>query len=266
MDSIPVIFVHSGYFEWMPQVIKQAARYNKDVYLVSDSHGELPCVFNITDYQIDLPQFDKAYVNLSGNPRWFELACFMRWFVLYRFMEKHQIDVCFHPDSDVLMYANVTEEFWGKFSSYDITLIKGSCGASTFITLDRVRSLCEFFLSVYTEKGTTFQWLADMYADFQRQCLDGGVCDMTLLKLYVARYAIPFAEMTNIVNGVAYDHVLRESDGFDMQGNRKYLEFRNGLPYARLMNGEYVRMATLHLQGDHDKLIPGFLEMSNVLG
>lgn len=263
LDNIPIVFIHTGEFQWLGEVVEQASKQNKVMVLADERYAELPNSYNVHEFDKYVKMFDSVYVNLSSNGRWFEFAAFCRWFRLYEFMERNNIPIAFHPDTDVLIYCDVTDEYYKKFSAYDLTLIKGSCGASTFVTLDRVRSFCEYVLNIYMEHGTTFIAFTDMFAQFQRNNQDGGICDMTLWQSYRNRFSVPFAEMTDIINGETYDHTMKDVLEWDDQKNRKFIEFRKGIPYARHMpDREMIRMMSLHFQGQTDESIPYFMEIA----
>jgi len=264
MVEIPVVFIHSGEFRWFREVVEQAERAgNRVLVLADEKYAELPNSYNVHEFDKYVNWFDSVYVNLSSNGRWFEFAAFCRWFRLYEFMLRNNIPIAFHPDTDVLIYANVTEEYRKKFSQYDLTLIKGACGASTFITLERVKSFCEYVINIYMERGTTFAAFTDMFAQFQRNNQDGGICDMTLWQSYRNRFSVPFAEMTDIINGETYDHTMKDMSDYDDQNNHKFIQFRNGVPYARHMpDRKDIRMMTLHFQGQTDETIPEFIAMA----
>lgn len=266
MGNLPIVLIHTGQFKWMPAVISQVREHgNENIFLIGDSnYKDFEEYCPIEDYLQEFELFERIFVNLSSNNRGFELACFRRWFVLYRFMKENQIPLCFHPDTDVLIYCDLTKEYFNKFMECDLTLIKGYCGASTFITVDRVKSFVEYVLNIYLEKGSTFSAFTDMYAQMQRDGRDGGVCDMTLWKSYRERFNIPFAEMTEIINNETYDHVLKSLDGYDDQAGAKYVEFHDGLPYCRLMpSRKMIRFMTLHMQGEWDSKIPEFIERAH---
>jgi hypothetical protein len=264
MNNIPIIIIHSGEFQWFKEVVEQASQQNKVIVLADERYADLPNSYNVHEFDKYVKMFDSVYVNLSSNGRWFEFAAFCRWFRLYEFMERNKIEIAFHPDTDVLIYADVTEEYYKKFSAYDLTLIKGACGAATFITLPRLRSFIEYVLNIYMERGSTFRAFTDMFAQFQRDNRDGGICDMTLWESYRRRFEVPYAEMTDIIDGETYDHTLNDISEYDDQAGHKYIWFENGVPYGRHMpDRKNIKFMVLHFQGQRDALIPEFMRKAD---
>lgn len=246
----------------MEEVITQARKQNT-VHFLTD----LDYAFEhepLWEYGDTVDAFDKLYVNLSANNRRFEFLCFARWFVLYQYMRDNDIPMAFYCDSDVLLFADVNEEYRTKFSQYDLTLIEGGCMASSFVSQERLGDFLSFVTRFYTDKRLLAPFL-DFYGERQRRGLGGGICDMTFIKKYAK--TVPYAEMTDVRDGSTYDHTLLQVDGYDSINDeicrRKYVEFYEGIPFFRQeTSGVMVKANSLHCQGESDKEIPVLLEMA----
>jgi len=67
------------------------------------------------------PEFSNVYKHLSTNDYNFELMCFNRWFILLNYMKAKNINMCFHIDSDVLLFSDVEKDYI-NYEQYDFTL------------------------------------------------------------------------------------------------------------------------------------------------
>ena len=88
-------------------------------------------------------------------------------------------------DSDVLLYADVTEEM-KKFRRFDFTLCWNTIGCVFFLNrMEGLQDLCQFMLDVYTKKDRyQYDRMVAQFALRQKNQLPGGACDMTALQLY----------------------------------------------------------------------------------
>lgn len=260
--SVPVIFIHNNRWEtWIPTVLRQAEKYNEQVILISDHQGYT----DVVNYREGMDRFYRSYVNMSSNPLFFEGSAFCRWIILAEYMEKENIPVAFHLDTDVLIFANMSTEYANKYAGYPVTLVTGNCGASTFITKECAIKFRDFLMSAYEDRNDTFTELKRVYDELQAQGLDGGACDMYAWKLFIAQNKITYAEMTDVANKTTYDHTIRQSmpGNYNMKDGIKDIQFlEDHMPYC-VGEAGVVQFKSLHFQGMTDSLIPEFYRRSN---
>ena len=253
--EIPIIVSHLGNQSYFHKVLEQAKRFNKNVYAIGDSIP--PCQYDIKDYSERANKLSAIYEHLSTNGYVIELMCFNRWNIMLEFMEKHNIPVAFHIDTDVLIFTNVTEE-WERFSQFDFTLSHRCCGSNSFFTIEGLKGICDFFTEFYSDKNSyTYHRLAAHYHIRRKFNLNGGVCDMTLLEHYSYLNCGKVGEMMHIFNSSTYDHSINESDQYyRMKGGIKDITFKNKLPYCHQEKmGKDIQFKTLHFQGPAKNLI-----------
>ena len=199
MSKIPTVFIHfnrpsntaepfrNGIFK---AASKQALQEGNEVHLISNEDFEMddPNFFysHLKEYWSKrINNFQDIYENLSTNDPSIELICFLRWFVLLNFMEKNDIPIVFHSDTDVMIYADITEEYNRKYSQFDMTLIHRTCGSSSFITLKALKSFCDYLFKIYENKDSyEFSKMKNVYLTRLQHGLHGGGCDMTLLQKF----------------------------------------------------------------------------------
>lgn len=264
---IPVIVLHLGRQPYYDKVIDQATKYNEHVFAIGDLVP--PSHYDIKEYSQSANEFSTIYDHLSTNSRKIELMCFQRWFILKDFMEKHGIDVSFHIDSDVMLYANADKEYHDKFEQFDFTLSHRCCGSNSFFTLKGLRNFCNFLMNFYKNKSSyEYERVAAHYHVRQKHGLPGGVCDMTLLEYYSYQNCGKIGEMMHIINDSTYDHNINVPDQyFRMNKGMKHFVFVNGIPYCyQESTGKQIQFKTLHFQGAAKNLIlkmQGYQEYCN---
>ena len=190
--SVRIVFIHQNNSEHLRYSLAQAKKSNPNstVYLLGDeSNDQYPCVehHRSSDYSVGAAQFAEVYTHYSTNGVDFELVCFQRWFILRDFLTARRIDQCVYLDSDVLLYADVTEEM-KKFRRFDFTLCWHTIGCVFFLNrMDGLEDLCQFMLDVYTKKDRyQYDRMVAQFALRQKNQLPGGACDMTALQLYTS--------------------------------------------------------------------------------
>lgn len=266
---IPVILIHSGYQDYLNYSINKALEKNV-VYLIGDVEPTIQNpnfkFFNMADFiDDDFTMFSQLYEHLSTNPYKFELFCFLRWFVLKRFMQKQNLDVCFYIDSDVMLYVDVNTE-WTKFSQFDFTLCHRSAATSSFFTINGIINFCNFLLNTYRQKNSyQFKKIESHYRVRQEFGLPGGVCDMTLLEYFHYGYDVgggpgKIGEMMIIINDSTYDHNINSPDQyFEFDGVKK-VQMIDGVPhvFSRKLN-KLIKFNCLHFNSGAKNLIKNYI-------
>jgi hypothetical protein len=265
-EPINIIFTHSGKCDYLRYSLAAAHRSNPkaNIILIDDTNDyQLDYVkrFNINDYSQSAKEFTKIYQHLyySANPTDFELfyilTWFERWFVISTFIKANGINNFFYADSDVLIFSNLAEE-WPKFSKFSFTLSEGTSGHSSFWnSAEAISDFCQFLMDVYSRQNqVSYGKMLDFWNNYQLQKKEGGVCDMTLLRLYSEAHPGKVGETSVIIDGSTYDDNLSSS----AQGGNNYQKsifgikkifWKNMMPYGKDASGKLIRFNTLHFQG-----------------
>jgi hypothetical protein len=260
---IPVIFIHQGDSEHLTYSLAQAKKANPDstVYLLGDaSNNKYACVdhYKFADYFTAAAQFGRLYKHYSTHSVSFELICFQRWFILKEFLTAHKLDECVYLDSDVLLYANVTDDM-AKFSRFDFTLCWHTIGCVVFLNhLQGLERLCQFMMDIYAGKDKYhFDQMVAHFAVRRHNQLSGGACDMTALQLYNELHFGRVGEASHIIDGSVYDpNINTPHPGFEMENNIKRITWQNHYPCGTyLPTGETVRFNSLHFNGHAKSLM-----------
>ena len=271
MSDIPLIFVHTGYQKHLDIVIPQAEECNDQVYLLGDSSNKNTASqwFNIEDYVDDRYEvFKSKFINMSSNSAEFELNCFKRYFVCYQFAKIQRIDKFFMIDSDCLVYENLSDlglQEYDAGASIPENQSKMNWTASPHSSLwsmDALDDFLNYLLLAYDESNV--EPLLRKWKYHQENNVPGGICDMTLLYLWMQKNIHRFKLFNGlcIKNGKTFDHFLHVSEGYsvgDFKVNTflemKQIKFQEGKPYFKYKDGSWIQSCTIHAHGARKKYI-----------
>ena len=266
MSSIPIVTLHRHNPAY-PQVpiyliycLAQAKKFNpqSDIFLLGDySNKYLQLVKHryFTDYMEGAEEFEKVYADkhMNNSDFLYEIFCFQRWFIIRDFMRKNQIAKCVHIDTDVMLFANITEE-QKKFDASDLTLSNKGSGHICFLKLKGIEDYCDFLIDFYT-KPSLISILESLWEE--KKSRPGGICDMTLFNQYYQRNSHKIILTSDIINDSVYDPSINVSDGYEMHNGIKNFYWVDGIPFCRhLESDKGIKFNSIHFQGfakDHMK-------------
>lgn len=269
MRDLPVIFVHTGNQKYLKIAIESAVRYANEVHLIGNKENEAFCSnwCNIDSLQSDLYEmFKKKYVHMSSNAYEFEVMCFKRYFVVYEYLKKISAKCFVMLDSDVLTYVNyetlpfrgdnvVAASWFGNQDNYKWAI----CPCVFVANVDALEDFLQFVIKMYSEEHGLEKLKAKMKYH-EKNHIAGGICDMTLLYLWMEELIMTkkYEIYNNAIvdNDRVFDHNIQTANGYvnnefkyDKILKMKKVEFVNGIPYFILQNGRRVRAYTLHFLG-----------------
>jgi putative methyltransferase (TIGR04325 family) len=247
---IPVVYIHLGSLPaFLFTSIKQALRYNKQVYLLTDTSVTIDnvTIVNVNDYLTHVDKFESVYKHMSSNTENFEKICIKRWIILSNFLNQNKIDVCYYSDSDVMLYANVSDVY-ENYKSYDsvYTLPEyqenfrwTASACCSFWKKETLNIFSEFILSSYS--NDKIQILKDKWDYHQKMQIPGGVCDMTLL--YLFSQTINFFSLSKVIENFAFDQNYLDDENYfkkeyelafdsNIGRNVKKIIWNNNSPFA----------------------------------
>ena len=259
--SVPVVFVSKTIGQpcsYLQYAMSVASRNNDNVWLLGDegnkqfAKGNYECIEKYSKYT---EEFEKNYVHLSTIQPEIEKFCFSRWFILRDFMLEHGYEQVLHLDTDILYFANSTEEA-KRYAHLDCAISGRTSGHSSYWTLEGLTKFCDYVSSLYRQKDCfDFLRISQVYHLRQKFSLDGGVCDMTFLENY-ARYKAPHlvGELSILSDHAYYDHIIAADEGFTYSDGRKQFQYIDGIPHGfHEKTQKLVPFATIHFQGAHNK-------------
>lgn len=214
---------------------------------------------SIADYFIGAAEFEKYFTNLSVNSHEFELICFQRWFCIYEYAAKHNIQSFWSFDWDVLLFTDLSIEMVDvgmttplhMFHCHNLTLLK---------------QWLDMALDAYKNRNYLFK-------RWEKKFLNGyipSVSDMTVA-IDTAKHLDALREVS--ANGHWDNNTGSCDGGFDLHlqhgvqngARTKILKWENGVPYAMHETGFWVKLKALHCWGHHKALMPKYLLQSSGL-
>lgn len=269
--TVPIVFVSKTMngrpCDYVRHAMSVASRENEDVVLIGDKYNQSFCRGRFVDmnsYQKSIEEFEEHYVHLSTNPENIEMFCYSRWFALRDFMRDNNYQQALHLDTDVLYFANATEEA-KRFTTLDCAISRRVSGHVSFWSLKGITKFCDYILEVYKNKEDyLFTLLRQEFAVMQHYGKQGGVCDMSLIEQFLKYSSKHLAvDHGGLSSHLYYDHIISHDEGFEFVDGRKVFTYKDGKPYSKhIRTGELKEFACIHFQGPNKPLMEYHADLS----
>ena len=281
--TIPIVIIHIGNQDYFQECVRLNSKKN-DIYVIGDESSIEFCsnqsnVHHILYHDLvtsDLKLFSENFVNYSTNAEWREKICFDRVFFLHRFFETSGLEKVFHLDSDCLLLKpakNIMQIIPSEFDcAYAIEYSDNpyhmvGCIHNAILTKRFCSEFIGLCIDVYCNK-TKFHLIEPKIKWHREKGAPGGICDMTLYYLLWKEKMIPVFDLNGkLSSGYTFDHNINSSYGFlgentyvKVDGVKQlYIEEEDtekphiSKVYFRLGKNRFVRILSLHLQGNSKK-------------
>ena len=197
--SIPIIFLHFGYADYLEIALCQAKSFNpgSDIILLGDeSNKKLNkyCFhYNYNEFSEGIKDLERIYQHHNSNSFEYEFFCFKRWFIIRNFLKSKNIEWACTADSDVLLYASVHDYFSKNIASQNFEA--GYCvfeqqydefrwvasGGIAFVSMKFLDKFCNYIMYTYESRCEN---VLEKLAYHKKSKVPGGIADMSLLYLY----------------------------------------------------------------------------------
>lgn len=254
-EALPIIFDYIGPSFYLRYALENAKKFNPNsrIILLGEDVSNIPDFveyYPISEYNKSALKFRKVYKHMSNNTESVERFCFERWFVINEFVKKHKIKKFLTCDSDVLLFENITNDFYKNYACCDVTLANKTSGGFMFVgnpkALDNYCKLTYKLFSDPKEKRI----FEKFWAGYKKTGKDGGINDMMAWAEYYKRNSKKVGEITDIFDNATYDAGFLTRQNVEMDGKIKKVIFENNLPYCIEKNtSKKIRMKCLHFQG-----------------
>ena len=266
LTAIPIVFYHDNNQPYLKAAIDCARKHNDVVVLLGNASNKTfsPKWYDTNNFtDTGYEEFERSFVNMSSNSAKFEVVCFKRYFMLYRYMCLENIDCAMMLDSDVLCYVNCSSpEFIDMVSSKAAAFsVVGkwtgqACGPQfLFMTREAVKNFIDFCLDMYQNR---FDILQNKYHnEYVLTGSLGGICDMELLSMWAQTI-----ERECILNWSEQDTYLIDhhvnTPSYQITGQFrmdrllgiKDIKYIDGMPYCYdLLKKTWRKAHVLHFQG-----------------
>lgn len=272
-----VVFFHLGPQPYLEVAIRQAAAFNKVILLGDESNsflGDIDNVYhvNFNELNSEVDRFTNNYIHLSNNSLNLEISSYVRWIYIRNLMRSTKMSICFHSDSDNLIYSDLEEPY--KFLGspnfalsvpYNQPEFRWSAaGTTSFWSLEVLEGFCEFLFSLYEDKDKFKNLLETKWRHHQENNVAGGVCDMTAL-WHFSQITPPDKILTKATDyHFTFDHNINTSenhfrDEYRLTNGLKDVTIKDGHPHSyNLISNENIKFHTLHFQGQSKALMSSF--------
>ena len=184
-----IIFIHKGDSWYLPYALCQCIKSNPSarvILLGDDANKKYNNIVEhqlIEDYSIEADDFSKLYKHYSTQPYDYELFCIQRWFIWLNFMNENNLDYALLPDTDVLIFEDISLYFKHIQKPFDFT--KGESNYMGFVYMNResLTKICNFINDVYKAETKTGN-LKSMYEKYRKVEKYGGISDISLFCYY----------------------------------------------------------------------------------
>jgi hypothetical protein len=263
---LPIVFVHRSDSEHLRYSLAQAKSSNpgSPVFLLGDASNDRYDFVehhHLDKYLGSAGELRKIYKHYSTHEVEFELICFQRWFILRDFLVSHGMEQCLYLDSDVMLYADVTNDA-RKFAEFDFTLCWDSVGCVFFLNrLEGLQQFCQFVMDIYSKKEKyLYDRMVSHFAVRTKHGLPGGACDMTAFQFFREINFGQVGEASRVIDGSIYDpNINQPNPGFAMENGVKKTVWREGQPYGTYVRtGEEIRFNSLHFNGSAKRLMSDY--------
>lgn len=276
MSELPIMIFHQGNQRYVKDVIRQAEKWNQQVWLLGDvtNRSYAKHWADSTQIQSELfHRFLQCYVHMSTRSYQAEMFCFESHFKYYEFAKSKGWKKFLTLDSDVLVYQHFdTEEYAGCDAAFGWNEKQGQYGWAgnpyvAFWTIEAMEDFLQYCIWIYNNAP---ERLSEKWHFHQQQQVPGGICDMTLFWLWKADTDYKISNNTCVQNGTVYDQNIGSPDNFhqeEYQMSRWYamkkIHFKGGCPYLQTQEGKRVRAKVLHCLGTNKKYIPVLKRCTN---
>lgn len=218
---MPVVYIHLGNLPaYLKLSVQQARKYNQKVVLISDTKPDFDCEWiDVNTVSEDVARLSEVYAHMSTNSKRFELICIKRWIILRNYMLKHNVQLVYYTDSDVMIYDDLQKIHTSYYSGFDVCYTMPAdqenyrwtaSACCSFWTLKAIKAFTDFIFHCYDAAG--IKKLEEKWNYHMKNGINGGVCDMTLLYLFHDK--LNFCSLSTVTNGITFDQNFTDSENY----------------------------------------------------
>jgi len=263
-DRPAIIFFHQGFTPYLAFSLAQALRSQPGsrVILLGDESNRirgLPYEHHpLPPDSARVREFRQRYRHFHTGNLEDERRCIERWFHLADFVERERLTEFLFLDSDVLLFEDL-EEFRPSWTKYDAA---GSPLFYSFCFFSRPGLVAEFsrwILGRYQCDTTLAAWGRRFDRHQRGEKSEAGVIhDMALSGLFVKEKNLRLLDVTRPADGLLVDS--GQWGGAYRQGRaevHRLHQAQAGGPVLARVNGDWLRMPAVHVQGFYKNHISG---------
>lgn len=230
MKNLPIIFCHYGFSKYLPYVFKCAkiSNPNKDIILLGDASNKqvaLDCGvkhFDLKEFDFgdELKAFDSSYKLITSpafdsfkhGEDWNKFV-FRKWFILYNFLVKNDIEKFWHFDSDNMIFVDL-EKVESRYADIDFTeQSEGNCIKGYFGNRATIHLYNQKINDVFARK----KFIADTEEMMKSYKDPVSFNEMSVYAIFKEEEKVRTTQLATIINDTFFDDLLCRSHGMQME-------------------------------------------------
>ena len=276
-EDIPVIIFHQGCPKHLPYSVRSAERYNRRVILLGDEANKHVAQEWYDSSRLNLDrynEFEKVFVNYSTYTDFFALICFKRYFLYYELMKEMGFERIMVAESDLYNCADYSSIPSLRNAYAMVSTTEGqdknygwsSCCHCSYWTMEALDDFLSFCRNTFENNRAL---LEEKWNYHKEHSLAGGVCDMTLVYLWmkdkpeVINSALVFDGGTidqNLCDRANYTEEEYKYNSFAKIKKYVFKKDEEGVrrPYLTAGDGKLVKVYAIHCSGRGKTAIAAF--------
>ena len=271
---VNVIMIHRGYSKYLERNIEITSKNNK-IFLIGDkSLQHLEKKYNNLEFYDlnnylntkEIINYEKSFINYSTNSYEFEWFCFIRLFIIKKFLSENKLKNVFHLDSDNILLRNINEINFESEIAYSVPLYQNEYRMSAnichgLINYEYCAAFEDIYVGIYVDRSK-FYLIEKKILYHKQNNISGGICDMTLHyliyqsgKLKIQNLVFPVLDLNEDLNYFVED--INSPEGPQAKVNfeqKKGLnKIHNGMYIYNIYDKEYYKIVNIHFQGKSKK-------------
>ena len=230
MKNLPIIFCHYGFSKYLPYVFDCAkiSNPNKEIILLGDESNKevaLRCGvkhFNLSDfaYGNELKTFDNTYRLITSQAfdsykhgeDWNKFV-FRKWFILYNFLIKHEIEKFWHFDSDNMIFKDLAL-VEHRYADMDFTeQSNGDCIKGYFGNLQTIYRYNQKIIEVFSRE----EFLQETERAMKGNNFPCSFNEMSVYAIFKAEEKFRTIGLAKIVENGFFDDLICRGFGMRME-------------------------------------------------
>ena len=259
--NTPIIFIHYGDTPYLQYTLKSAKYFNpnKEVILLGDKKnikykkiGIKHFFFKDYDEGKEIDIFKEVCKFIAGekqtNKEWVNFS-FKKWFYLYNFIKKYNIERFWMFDSDTLIISDLSNQE-NKYSKYDCT---EQCNGWCMKGLFNNKKIIKNYIDKINELFQREDYLEEQRKEFETNS-DYAFTEMRAYYIYKKESIISAIRLNKKINNETFDECICQAHGMkteyvnSIKRTIKKLYFKNSNIYEKVeKTGQLVKLNSINM-------------------
>jgi len=230
MKNLPIIFCHYGFSKYLPYVFDCAkiSNPNKEIILLGDESNKEVALslgvkhFNLSNfaYGNELKTFDDTYRLITSQAfdsykhgeDWNKFV-FRKWFILYNFLVKHEIEKFWHFDSDNMIFKDLAL-VEHRYADIDFTeQSDGNCIKGYFGNLQTIQRYNQKIIEAFSRE----EFLQETERVMKGNNFPCSFNEMSVYAIFKAEEKVKTTQLAATIDDSFFDDLLCRAQGMKIE-------------------------------------------------